>query len=98
MGDDKGPPCARLPIAATATLPFDPPISPRFSPLMVFNSSPVLLLCLKKNQNAPRPSEYPSVRGENMSKRLGGIKCCKYKTSSWHLNGFPDGNNIGLTV
>ena len=29
-----------------------------------------------------------------MSKRLGGIKGCKYKTSSWHLNGFPDGNNI----
>ena len=22
----------------------------------------------------------------------------KYKTSSWHLNGFPDGNNIGSTV
>ena len=27
--------------------------------------------------------------GENMSKRLGGIIGCKYKTSSWHLNGFP---------
>ena len=24
-----------------------------------------------------------------MSKPLGGIKGCKYKTSSWHLNGFP---------
>ena len=24
-----------------------------------------------------------------MSKRLGGIKGCKYKTSSWHLNRFP---------
>ena len=34
-----------------------------------------------------------------MSKRLGGIKGCKYKTSSWHLNGFPDRNNIiGSTV
>ena len=52
---------------------------------------------LKKNQNAPRP-EHPPVREENMSKRLGGIKGCKYKTSSWHLNGFPDGNNIGSTV
>ena len=52
---------------------------------------------LKKNQNAPRP-EHPPVRGEKMSKRLGGIKGCKYKTSSWHLNGFPDGNNIGSTV
>ena len=24
-----------------------------------------------------------------MSKRLGGIIGCKYKTSPWHLNGFP---------
>ena len=29
-----------------------------------------------------------------MSKRLGEILNCKYKTSSWHLNGFPDGSNI----
>ena len=36
---------------------------------------------LKKNQNAPRPSEHPPVRGEKMSKRLGWIKGCKYKTS-----------------
>ena len=34
---------------------------------------------LKKKQNAPKPSEHPPVRGENMSKRLGGIKGCKYK-------------------
>ena len=54
--------------------------------------------CLKKNQNAPRPSEHPPVRGEKMSKRLGGIKGCKYKTSSWDLNGFPDANNIGSIV
>ena len=33
-----------------------------------------------------------------MSKRLGGIIGCKYKTSSWHLNGFPYGSNIGSTV
>ena len=33
-----------------------------------------------------------------MSERLRGIKGCKYKTSSWQLNGFPDGNNIGSTV
>ena len=31
-----------------------------------------------------------------MSKRVGGIKGCKYKTSSWHLNRFPDADNIGL--
>ena len=36
---------------------------------------------MKKNQNAPRPSEHPPVRGEKMLKRLGGIKGCKYKTS-----------------
>ena len=33
---------------------------------------------LKTNQNAPRHSEHPPVRGEKMSKRLGGIKGCKY--------------------
>ena len=53
--------------------------------------------CLKKNLNASRPSEHSSVRGENV-KTLGGIIGCKYKTSSWHLNGFPDGSNIGSTV
>ena len=53
---------------------------------------------LNKNQNAPRPSKHPSVRGENMSKRLGGIKGCKYRTSSRHLNGFHDENNLGSTV
>ena len=54
--------------------------------------------CLKKNPNASRPSEHPSVRGKKMSKRLGGIIGCKYETSSWHLNGFPDGSNIESTV
>ena len=50
------------------------------------------------NQNAPRPSEHPPVRGGELSKRLGGIKGCKYKTSSWHLNGFPYGRDIGYNV
>ena len=55
--------------------------------------------CLKKNQNTPRPSsEHPPVMGEKMSKCLGGIKGCKYKTSSWHLNRFLDADNIGSTV
>ena len=27
-----------------------------------------------------------------------GIKGCKYKTSSWHFNRFPDADNIGSTV
>ena len=40
-------------------------------------------LSLKKNQNAHRPSQHPTVWGEKISKRLGGIKCCKFKTSSW---------------
>ena len=53
---------------------------------------------LKKNQNTPRPSEHPPVMGGKMSKRLGGIKGCKYKISSWHLNRFPDADNIGSTV
>ena len=26
------------------------------------------------------------------------LKGCKYKTSSWHLNRFPDADNIGSTV
>ena len=58
----------------------------------------ILQYYLKKNQNAPRPSEHPPVMGGKMSKRLGGIKGCKYKTSSWHLNRFPDADNIGSTV
>ena len=36
-----------------------------------------LLVCLKKIQNAPRPSEHPPVRGGKISKRFGGIKGCK---------------------
>ena len=53
---------------------------------------------LKKNQSTPRPSEHPPVMGGKLSKRLGGIKGCKYKTSSWHSNRFPDADNIGSTV
>ena len=53
---------------------------------------------LKKNLNASRPSEHPSVREGEISKRLGGIIGCKDKTSSWHLIEFPDGSNIGSTV
>ena len=36
--------------------------------------------------------------GGKMSKRLGGIIGCNYKTSSWLLNGFPDGSDIGSTI
>ena len=69
-----------------------------FPPFFFFFGDVAIFGYLKKNQNAPRPSEHPPVREEKMSKRLGGIKGCKYKTSSWHLNGFPDGNNIGSIV
>ena len=33
-----------------------------------------------------------------MSKRLGGIIGCKDKTSSWHLNRFPDGSNVVVSA
>ena len=33
-----------------------------------------------------------------MSKRLGGIIGCKYKTSPWHLNGFPDGMYVCMVI
>ena len=54
--------------------------------------------CFKKNQSTPRPSGHPPVMGGKMSKRLGGMKGCKYKTSSWHSNRFPDADNIGSAV
>ena len=42
----------------------------------------VLFCLLKKNQNAPRLSEYSQVRGGGDVKtfRWDGIKGCKYKT------------------
>ena len=53
---------------------------------------------LKRNLNASRPYEHPPVLREKMSIRLGGIIACKDKTSSWYLNGFPDGSNIGSST
>ena len=50
----------------------------------VKNNKNAMKRFLKKNQSTPRPSGHPPVMGEKMSKRLGGIKGCKYKTSSWH--------------
>ena len=52
--------------------------------------------CFKKYLN-----ELLSIpqSGGKVPKRLGRIIGCKDKTSSWHLNGFPDdGRNIGSTV
>ena len=49
---------------------------------------------LKKNLNAPRPSEHPQSVGK-ISRGLDWIIGCKDKTSSWHLNGLSDGGNIG---
>ena len=50
--------------------------------------------CLTKNQSTLRPSEHPPVMGERMSKHLGGIKGCKYKTSS----GCHEGDLLNLLV
>ena len=50
--------------------------------LVIIYDNSAIEPCLKKNQNVPRPSEHPPVRGGEMSKRLGWIKGCKYKTSS----------------
>ena len=63
-----------------------------------YNGGLLHYIFFKKNQSTPRPSEHPPVMGGKMSKRLGGIKGCKYKISSWHLNRFPDADNIGSTV
>ena len=47
------------------------------------------MTCLKKNQDAPKPSEHPPVGGEKMSKCLGGIIGRKYKTSYGIYTGSP---------
>ena len=49
--------------------------------------------CFKENLNASRPSEHPPVRGEN-AKTFRWDHRLQTQTSSWHLNGFPDGSNI----
>ena len=54
--------------------------------------------CFKENLNAPIDLLSIPQSGGKMSKRLGEIVGCKYKTSPWHLNEFPDGSNIGATV
>ena len=79
--------------------PFDCSVRRFFSCVQQILAVHCFCFVLKKNQNAPRPSELAPVRGGGVSKRLlGGNKGCKYKTSSWHLKGFPDGNKIGSTV
>ena len=59
-----------------------------------------VFLLLKKNLNASKLSEhlFPHRQGDNVKTlrwdhRIG----CRNKTS-WHLNGFPGGSNIGSTV
>ena len=51
----------------------------------------------KQHLNASRPLSVLQSGGK-LSKRLGGIIGCKYKISSWHLNGFADGSHLGSTV
>ena len=50
---------------------------------------------LNKILNASRPSEHPlGVRGENVKTFRWHHRSFKGKTSSsWHLNGFPDGSS-----
>ena len=58
-----------------------------------------------------RKKEHKSYFGKNRTHDFRTSRCaaylldhsgderlCKDKTSSWHLNGFPDGSNIGSTV
>ena len=45
-----------------------------------------------------KSSEHPRQSGGGVSKRLGEIKGCKDKHSSWHLTGFPDYSSIESTV
>ena len=60
----------------------------------------LLFCCLKKKRKIRTHLDLLSIPqlGGGDVKTLGGIEGCKYKTSSWHLNGFPDGNYIGSTV
>ena len=47
-------------------------------PIPFSRTTKYIVCCFKKNQSTPRPSEHPPVMGGKMSKRLGGIKGCKY--------------------
>ena len=52
----------------------------------------------KKNLNSLLDLlSIPQSGGKNV-KCFGGIIGCKDKTSSWHLNGFPNGSNVESTV
>ena len=54
--------------------------------------------CLKKNQNAPRPSEYPQVRGENVKTFIRWDHRLRIKNLFMTVKRVPDGSNIGSTV
>ena len=61
-----------------------------------------VIYCLKKNLDASRPSEHPTQTGGKIKSNVKKLSrwdhivgCKEDKTSSWHLNGFPDGSNIG---
>ena len=49
----------------------------------------------KENLNASTPYKHPSLRGGIVMGRIIGSE---YKISLWHLNGFPEGSNIGSIV
>ena len=52
--------------------------------------------CLKKKLEASRLSEHPPVRGENV-KMFRWDHRLQIQNLLWHLNGFPDGSDIGST-
>ena len=60
--------------------------------IIVVQTGTYFLYIFKKNLNASRPSEHPPVKRENV-KTLRWIHIgCRYKTSTWHFNGFPHGS------
>ena len=67
---------------------------------------PIVILYSSINRHAGTPYKKQkhnrnNVRSSTSSNRVVIIYCfigCKDSTSTWHLNGFPDGSNLGSTV
>ena len=60
----------------------------------MYSTSSYLSYWLKKNQSAPRPSEHPPVRGQNL-KTFRWDHRLQIQNLLSHLNGFLYGSNIG---
>ena len=64
---------------------------------------PAVILYTYINRHAGYETKSKNIQKQcsKSSNRVVIIYCfvgCKDETSSWHLNGFPDGSNIGSTV